>query len=242
MNNPSSCFLEIRNLAKSFTLNHHIIEVLRGIDLKVQKGEFLSIIGASGVGKSTFLHLLGALDSPSQGEIIFEGVNISQLGESALAEFRNRKVGFVFQFHHLLPEFTALENAAMPAMIQGVSRKESLFMARKMLDEVGLAHRLEHKPGELSGGEQQRVAVARALLLNPSLILADEPTGNLDSRTSLEIFKMLRKINLEKKITFILVTHNEKIAIQGDRLLEMVDGTVKEKKKGGAFEPPLPES
>ncbi|MFI5303213.1 MAG: ABC transporter ATP-binding protein [Nitrospiria bacterium] len=233
MNNPSSCFLEIRNLTKIFTLNHHIIEVLRGIDLKVQKGEFLSIIGASGVGKSTFLHLLGALDSPSQGEIIFDGVNISQLGESALAEFRNRKVGFVFQFHHLLPEFTALENAAMPAMIQGASRKESLHMARKMLDEVGLAHRLEHKPGELSGGEQQRVAVARALLLNPSLILADEPTGNLDSRTSLEIFKMLRKINLEKKITFILVTHNEKIAIQGDRLLEMVDGTIKENNKEG---------
>ncbi|MBI1823645.1 MAG: ABC transporter ATP-binding protein [Nitrospirae bacterium] len=227
MNSPSPVLLEIKNLSKSFILNHREIEVLRGINLNVAKGEFLSIIGASGVGKSTFLHLLGALDSPTRGEILFEGTKLSQLGESSLAEFRNKQVGFVFQFHHLLPEFTALENAAMPGLIRGISKKESLQMAKKILEEVGLGHRTDHKPGELSGGEQQRVAVARALLLSPSLVLADEPTGNLDSRTSMEIFKLLRKLNQDKKITFILVTHNEKIAVQGDRLLEMVDGTIK---------------
>lgn len=227
MNSPSPVLLEIRNLSKSFTLNHREIEVLRDINLTVAKGEFLSIIGASGVGKSTFLHLLGALDSPTCGEILFEGTKLSQLGEASLAEFRNKQVGFVFQFHHLLPEFTALENAAMPGFIRGLSNKESLQMARKLLVEVGLGHRTDHKPGELSGGEQQRVAVARALLLSPSLVLADEPTGNLDSRTSMEIFSLLREINQNKKTTFILVTHNEKIAVQGDRLLEMVDGTIK---------------
>ena len=228
MNNLPAAFLEVRNLTKKFTLNRHEIEVLRGINLNVMKGEFLSIIGASGVGKSTFLHLLGALDLPTSGEVVFEGQKVDQSNETVLAEFRNKKVGFVFQFHHLLPEFTALENAAMPAMIQGISRKESLKMAKEMLIEVGLGKRTEHKPGELSGGEQQRVAVARALLLHPALILADEPTGNLDSRTSLEIFHLLRKINQEKQVTFILVTHNEKIAVQGDRLLEMVDGMIKE--------------
>lgn len=233
MNSLPSPILEVRNLTKTFTLNHHKIEVLRGIVLTVLKGEFLSIIGASGVGKSTFLHLLGALDSPTGGEILFEGENISQLGESSLAEFRNKKVGFVFQFHHLLPEFTALENTAMPALIQGLPKKEAFQRARGILEEVGLSHRTEHKPGELSGGEQQRVAVARALLLNPSLILADEPTGNLDSRTSMEIFQLLRKINQGKKVTFILVTHNEKMAAQGDRVLEMVDGLIKENKNGG---------
>ena len=232
MNNPPFPLLEVINLTKRFTLDHHEIEVLKGINLKVLKGEFLSIIGASGVGKSTFLHLLGALDLPTSGEVIFEGKVIDQSNETALAEFRNKRVGFVFQFHHLLPEFTALENAAMPAMIQGISRKESFKMAKEMLEEVGLEKRLEHKPGELSGGEQQRVAVARALLLHPALILADEPTGNLDSRTSMEIFHLLRKINREKEVTFILVTHNEKIAVQGDRLLEMVDGMIKENKKG----------
>ncbi|MBI1821905.1 MAG: ABC transporter ATP-binding protein [Nitrospirae bacterium] len=232
MNNPLSPLLEVRDLTKKFTLNHHEIEVLRGINLKVMEGEFLSIMGASGVGKSTFLHLLGALDAPTSGEVIFEGKKIDPSNETALADFRNKKVGFVFQFHHLLPEFTALENAAMPAMIQGLSRREAFNMAREMLEDVGLGKRTEHKPGELSGGEQQRVAVARALLLHPALILADEPTGNLDSRTSMEIFHLLRRINQEKKVTFILVTHNEKIAVHGDRLLEMVDGMIKENKKG----------
>ncbi|MBI1819797.1 MAG: ABC transporter ATP-binding protein, partial [Nitrospirae bacterium] len=174
MNNPAPILLEIKNLTKHFTLNFHHIEVLRGINLTVHRGEFLSIMGASGVGKSTLLHLLGALDLPTSGEIFFEGKDITRLGESALAEFRNKKVGFVFQFHHLLPEFTAMENAAMPAIIQGISKKESLRLAKEMLEEVGLGKRLEHKPGELSGGEQQRAAVARALLLRPALVLADE--------------------------------------------------------------------
>lgn len=233
MNNLSSPILEVKRLTKTFMLDRHKIEVLRGIDLTVLKGEFLSIIGASGVGKSTFLHLLGALDSPTGGEILFEGENISQLGESSLAEFRNKRIGFVFQFHHLLPEFTALENTAMPGLIQGLPKKEAFQMGKIILDEVGLGGRTDHKPGELSGGEQQRVALARALLLKPSLILADEPTGNLDSRTSMEIFKLLRKINQERKVTFILVTHNEKMAAQGDRVVEMVDGLIKENKKGG---------
>ncbi|MBI3605490.1 MAG: ABC transporter ATP-binding protein [Nitrospirae bacterium] len=229
MNNPAPILLEIKNLTKHFTLNFHHIEVLRGINLTVHRGEFLSIMGASGVGKSTLLHLLGALDLPTSGEIFFEGKDITRLGESALAEFRNKKVGFVFQFHHLLPEFTAMENAAMPAIIQGISKKESLRLAKEMLEEVGLGKRLEHKPGELSGGEQQRVAVARALLLHPALVLADEPTGNLDSRTSMEVFHLLQKLNKERKVTFILVTHNEKIGAGGDRLFEMVDGSIKEK-------------
>jgi lipoprotein-releasing system ATP-binding protein len=229
MNNPAPILLEIKNLTKHFTLNFHHIEVLRGINLAVHQGEFLSIMGASGVGKSTLLHLLGALDLPTSGEIFFEGKDITRLGESALAEFRNKKVGFVFQFHHLLPEFTAMENAAMPAIIQGISKKESLRLAKEMLEEVGLGKRLEHKPGELSGGEQQRVAVARALLLRPALVLADEPTGNLDSRTSMEVFHLLQKLNKERKVTFILVTHNEKIGAGGDRLFEMVDGSIKEK-------------
>jgi lipoprotein-releasing system ATP-binding protein len=172
---------------------------------------------------------LGALDLPTSGEIYFEGKDITRLGESALADFRNKKVGFVFQFHHLLPEFTAMENAAMPAIIQGIPKKESLRLAKEMLEEVGLGKRLEHKPGELSGGEQQRVAVARALLLRPALVLADEPTGNLDSRTSMEVFHLLQKLNKERKVTFILVTHNEKIGAGGDRLFEMVDGSIKEK-------------
>lgn len=229
MNNPAPILLEIKNLTKHFTLNFHHIEVLRGINLTVHQGEFLSIMGASGVGKSTLLHLLGALDLPTSGEIYFEGKDITRLGESALADFRNKKVGFVFQFHHLLPEFTAMENAAMPAIIQGIPKKESLRLAKEMLEEVGLGKRLEHKPGELSGGEQQRVAVARALLLRPALVLADEPTGNLDSRTSMEVFHLLQKLNKERKVTFILVTHNEKIGAGGDRLFEMVDGSIKEK-------------
>jgi lipoprotein-releasing system ATP-binding protein len=229
MNSPAPTLLEIKNLTKHFTLNFHHIEVLRGINLTVHEGEFLSIMGASGVGKSTLLHLLGALDLPTSGEIFFEGKDITRLGESALAEFRNKKVGFVFQFHHLLPEFTAMENAAMPAIIQGISKKESLRLAKEMLEEVGLGKRLEHKPGELSGGEQQRVAVARALLLRPALVLADEPTGNLDSRTSMEVFHLLQKLNKERKVTFILVTHNEKIGAGGDRLFEMIDGSIKEK-------------
>jgi lipoprotein-releasing system ATP-binding protein len=229
MNNHAPILLEIKNLTKHFTLNFHHIEVLRGINLTVRQGEFLSIMGASGVGKSTLLHLLGALDLPTSGEIFFEGKDITRLGESALADFRNKKVGFVFQFHHLLPEFTAMENAAMPAIIQGISKKESLGLAKEMLEEVGLGKRLEHKPGELSGGEQQRVAVARALLLHPALVLADEPTGNLDSRTSMEVFHLLQKLNKERNVTFILVTHNEKIGAGGDRLFEMVDGSIKEK-------------
>jgi lipoprotein-releasing system ATP-binding protein len=228
MNNPDDHFLEIRNLTKRFTLNRNEIQVLQGINLSVRKGEFLSIVGASGVGKSTFLHILGALDSPTAGEILYNGTDICKLDEGALSQFRNREIGFVFQFHHLLPEFTALENAAMPGWIQGIPRRTSLEMAETLLEEVGLGHRTEHKPGELSGGEQQRVAVARALLLKPSIVLADEPTGNLDSRTSLEIFHLLRDFNRSKRVTFILVTHNDRIAHQGDRVVEMIDGKLRE--------------
>jgi len=228
MNSSDAPFLEIRALYKSFRLNQTEIEVLRGIDLGIGRGEFVSVIGASGVGKSTFLHILGTLDAPTRGEIVCDGVNLFKLGEKALAEFRNRKIGFVFQFHHLLPEFTALENTAMPALIGGIPKPEARIRAAELLEEVGLGHRLEHKPGELSGGEQQRVAIARALAGNPSLILADEPTGNLDSKTSMDIFRLLQTINENKKVTFILVTHNEKIAGRADRVLEMIDGKIVE--------------
>lgn len=230
MNSPP--FLQANGLTKIYTINRHSIEVLKGITLTIHKGEFVSIIGASGVGKSTFLHILGALDTPTSGEIQFEGKNIYSGNEKELALFRNRQVGFVFQFHHLLPEFTALENGAMPALIRGIPKKEALEMARHLLEEVGLGKRLHHKPGELSGGEQQRVAVARAMVLNPSLILADEPTGNLDSKTSEEVFQLMRKLNREKKVTLVMVTHNEKLSVQGDRQFEMVDGLIYEIKRG----------
>jgi lipoprotein-releasing system ATP-binding protein len=200
------------------------LHVLKGINLEVQPGELLCVIGASGVGKSTLLHILGTLDRPSRGTLLFGGKNVFELNEQGLADFRNRTIGFVFQFHHLLPEFTALENVMMPALINGQDYREASDGASRLLSEVGLSERIAHRPGELSGGEQQRVAVARALVLQPRLLLADEPTGNLDTRTGEDVFSIMRKMNKQRGTTFILVTHNERLSSQADRIVRMVDG------------------
>lgn len=221
--------IEVIDLYKSFPIAGKELVILKGVTITIQKGELLAIVGASGVGKSTFLHLLGALDRPTSGKILFEGNDLFSRSDRELAEFRNQKIGYVFQFHHLLPEFTALENVMMPGLIQRVDRKRIEASAKEMLEAVGLGHRLAHRPGQLSGGEQQRVAIARALVLRPQLILADEPTGNLDTHTSDEVFALLKGLNRERGITFVLVTHNEKLSLQADRLIKMVDGKIEGK-------------
>jgi lipoprotein-releasing system ATP-binding protein len=217
--------IRVIDLHKTFTMPQPL-HVLQGIRLEIRRGELLCIVGASGVGKSTFLHLLGGLDRPTSGQVLFDGTDLFSMSDPALAEFRNRRMGFVFQFHHLLPEFTALENAMMPALIQRMNPAEAQQRAERLLQEVGLSARLRHRPGELSGGEQQRVAVARALVLEPSLLLADEPTGNLDSHTSDEVFGLVRDLNKRRGITMVLVTHNERLSSQADRVVRMVDGKI----------------
>lgn len=206
------------------------IEVLKGIDLIIRPGETLAIEGASGAGKSTLLHILGALDRPTEGRVLFQGADLGCLSEIELAEIRNRHIGFVFQFHHLLPEFTALENTIMPGLIRGLSYKEAAKRGEEILTQLGLKHRLLHKPGELSGGEQQRVAVARALMLNPKVILADEPTGNLDTKTGEEVHNLLLQINREQGITIVVVTHNSALASRMGRRVLLVDGVLYNKK------------
>jgi lipoprotein-releasing system ATP-binding protein len=217
--------IQVTDLHKSFK-TPQLLPVLNGIDLEIGRSELLCIVGASGVGKSTLLHILGALDRPSSGTVLFEGKEIFRLNDQELAEFRNREVGFMFQFHHLLPEFTALENTMMPSLIKGEDRRGASERAKALLEEVGLAKRSMHRPGELSGGEQQRVAVARALILEPRLVLADEPTGNLDTHTGDEVFSLIKDLNKRRGITFILVTHNEGLASQTDRVVRMVDGRI----------------
>jgi len=218
----------IRGLTKIFDHGGRRIEVLRGIDLDVGSGEMVSIVGQSGAGKSTFLHVLGTLDVPTEGEIRFAGKKLSGLPPDRLAEVRNRHIGFVFQFHHLLPEFTALENAMMPGLIGRLPRGKAEERARRLLGEVGLSERLDHRPGELSGGEQQRVALARALILEPRLLLADEPTGNLDSHTGAAIHSLLFSLNRSLGTTMIVATHNEALAAQMPRRLRMTDGALEE--------------
>jgi lipoprotein-releasing system ATP-binding protein len=205
-----------------------IIEVLKGIELTIMPGEMLAIEGASGAGKSTLLHILGALDRPTEGRIYFQEADLFQRSDSQLAEFRNRHIGFVFQFHHLLPEFSALENTMMPALIRGMSQREATENGERILTQLGLADRLQHKPGELSGGEQQRVAVARALMLNPQVILADEPTGNLDSQTGEEVHKLMVQINRQQGITIVVVTHNPALAVRMTRRVILADGRLHE--------------
>lgn len=204
------------------------MEVLKGIDLVFSQGERSAIVGASGVGKTTLLHILGTLDRPTSGSVLYEGKDIFTLNERDLALFRNREIGFVFQFHHLLPEFNALENTMMPCLIQGISKKEAAIRAEAILFSVGLKDRLFHKPGELSGGEQQRVAVARALVLEPKVLLADEPTGNLDTKTGESVFDLLQELNQIKGITLIIVTHNLKLANQMPRQIQLINGKAKE--------------
>ena len=217
-------YIQVQQLFKSFGNGAKRVEVLKGIDLTFSRSEKAAIVGASGVGKTTLLHILGTLDRPTTGKVLYEGEDIFTLNERKLALFRNREIGFVFQFHHLLPEFSALENTVMPCLIQGMEKKEAMLRAEAILTLVGLKERLSHKPGELSGGEQQRVAVARALVLEPKVLLADEPTGNLDTKTGESVFELLQELNQIKGITLIVVTHNLKLAGQLPRQIHLVDG------------------
>lgn len=220
--------IKIDGLYKSYGNKVKTVDVLKGIDLSVLKGEMIAVVGASGVGKSTLLHLMGVLDRPTKGDVFYKGEKIFGQTDKKLAVFRNKNIGFVFQFHHLLPEFTALENVMMPLLIGGGDRVSAGKMAEELLFEVGLQERLHHKPGELSGGEQQRVAIARALIQSPDMLLADEPTGNLDTHTGDEVFNLLLRLNQEKGITMIIVTHNERLAGKMKRRIRMVDGRISE--------------
>jgi len=220
--------IQVQQLFKSFGNGAKRVEVLRGIDLTFSKGERAAIVGASGVGKTTLLHILGALDRPTAGKVLYVGRDIFALNERELALFRNREIGFVFQFHHLLPEFNALENTMLPCLIQGIPKKEAASRAEVILTLVGLKERLSHKPGELSGGEQQRVAVARALVLEPKVLLADEPTGNLDTKTGESVFHLLQELNQVKNVTLIIVTHNLNLANQLPRQVHLIDGKARE--------------
>jgi lipoprotein-releasing system ATP-binding protein len=218
--------IDVIGLYRSFPMGGRELVVLNDINLHIQRGELIAIMGASGAGKSTLLQILGTLDRPTKGTVSFEGQDLFQLSEQQQAEFRNKRVGFVFQFHHLLPEFTALENACLPAMIQKRDLAAVAGEATKLLREVGLGDRLHHKPGELSGGEQQRVSVARALMQQPDLVLADEPTGNLDSHTGDALFTLLRQLNRSRGTTFVIVTHNDKLSAHADRIVSMQDGMI----------------
>lgn len=201
-------------------------EVLRGISLKIAPAEFVAITGPSGSGKTTLLYLLGALDTPSRGEISIDGVAISRLKDAERSRLRQRSIGFVFQFHFLLPELTALENVAIPAMLAGLTREQAEARARALLEQVQLSHRLGHRPGELSGGEQQRVSIARALINRPRLLLADEPTGNLDSENAERVFALLQELNSSQQLAVVLVTHNEELAARAGREIHIRDGLV----------------
>tara|TARA_B110000014_G_C20112264_1_gene586244 strand:+ start:1126 stop:1779 length:654 start_codon:yes stop_codon:yes gene_type:complete len=214
--------IEAKNIHKSYSNLH----VLKGVDLSIKKGEIVSIVGASGAGKSTFLQILGTLDKADQGNIVFNEKDISSFGKKELAKFRNQNIGFVFQFHHLLPEFNALENVCIPGFIANRKKKEVEDFAKDLLNQLGLNDRLNHKPNELSGGEQQRVSVARALINNPLLVLADEPSGNLDSKNAGELHDIFLNLKSEFNQSFIIVTHNEKLAELADRKLVMSDGKI----------------
>jgi len=218
--------VEVVDMHKSFDHGGKTLSILSGVNFSLEAGEMVAIVGASGAGKSTLLHVLGTLDLPSRGTIRMNGTDITKLGAQQLAQFRNRTIGFVFQFHHLLPEFTAVENVMMPALIQRVPREEARANAVAILERVGLSHRLTHRPSELSGGEQQRVALARAMALKPPLLLADEPTGNLDTRTGGEIHDLFFELNKERGTTMLVVTHNLELAGSMPRVLHMVDGGI----------------
>ena len=220
----TSPLLSARALSKVFEHEGSQIRVLQDLSFSMQARERVAVVGSSGAGKSTLLHLLGALDAPSSGEVVFEGVSLSALSPAALAKFRNEKIGFMFQFHHLLKDLTALENVMMPALIARAPRREAAERARRWLEEVRLSHRASHRPSELSGGEQQRVALARALVNHPRLLLADEPTGNLDQRTSAEVHALLTRVNEEHGTALLVVTHNPELAALMPRQVRMADG------------------
>ena len=220
----SEPILSVRGLTKEYVVVRRTLQVLRGVDLEVARGEFLALRGASGAGKSTLLHLMGGLDKPNAGEIIFAGQNLAGYSEAKLTAFRMRQVGFVFQAYHLLPELDALENACLPARIARTPAAEAAARGRELLTRVGLADRLDHHPSELSGGEQQRVAIARALINGPELLLADEPTGNLDSKSGGEIVELLKALCAERRMTLIIATHDARVAAQAGRVIELIDG------------------
>lgn len=222
-----SPLLTFDGVSKSFVHLGSTIEVLRGIDLKLYPADSLAITGVSGVGKSTFLNIMGSLDPPSGGTVKFNGLNIYEMDQRSLSRLRNRDIGFVFQFHHLLPELSALENAMMPALIARHSKKQAIQMATDVLCKVGLEMRLTHRAGELSGGEQQRVAIARALIMKPRLILADEPTGNLDWATGEEIAELLFRLNREAGVAMVIATHNQKLAEKMSKKMELIDGRIR---------------
>ena len=213
-------------IAKGIHKSYGSLEVLKGVDLEISKGEIVSIVGASGAGKSTLLHLLGTLDRPDRGELFLYDQNLIQLQGDALAEFRNSRIGFIFQFHNLLPEFTAIENICIPGFIQGREEKELAKRAEELAEILGIRHRLEHKPSELSGGEQQRVAVARALINSPDLVFADEPSGNLDTSNARALHDLFFKLRDTFQLSFVIVTHNEELATKADRKVVMKDGRI----------------
>lgn len=215
-------------VSKSYFNGKHETKVLNELNLSVNSGELLAIVGSSGCGKSTFLHIAGVLDSPSSGEVIINDVNVHTLTDKERAAFRNKHIGFIYQFHHLMMEFSAIENVAMPLLIRGVSPKEAKIAAEKILLQVNLSHRLHHRPSELSGGERQRVAIARALVTNPSIVLADEPTGNLDFDTAEQIYKLIRELNETLETSFVIVTHDLVLASKMDRQLTLAHGQLKE--------------
>ncbi|MCB9507564.1 MAG: ABC transporter ATP-binding protein [Myxococcales bacterium] len=220
--------LAIEGLTRTFVKDGREIRVLAGVDLEIEAGDSVSIMGRSGAGKTTLLQVVGTLDRPTSGAVRFDGDDVFSLKDRALSEFRGRSIGFMFQFHHLLPDFTTLENAAMPCIIAGLSRAEALSRAGELLERVGLGSRLTHVPGELSGGEQQRVALARALVMRPKLVLADEPTGNLDAATGAGIVELFRELTEELRSALVVVTHNVELAAKMRRHLEMVGGVLRE--------------
>jgi lipoprotein-releasing system ATP-binding protein len=225
----SEPLLSANGIQKTYVIGSRTLEVLRGVNIEIARGDFVALRGASGTGKSTLLHLIGGLDTPNAGEIIFRGQKLSGFSGSELTFFRNRRVGFVFQAYHLLPELTALENVCLSARIARISAGQAEKRARELLGRVGLNAREDHKPSELSGGEQQRVAIARALMNEPELLLADEPTGNLDSRTGGEIIELLKSLRVEKQTTLVIATHDEKVAAHAQQVIELVDGRIVDK-------------
>ena len=218
--------IKLKQLSKTFIKDGNRIDVLKGLDLEIQKGESLAVVGVSGSGKSTLIHIMGTLDHPTSGVLLFEEKNVFEWPEKKLAAFRNERIGFVFQFHNLLPEFSSLENTMMPALIHGLPKSEARKRAEAILNDLGLRDRVTHKPGELSGGEQQRVAVARALIMEPEILLADEPTGNLDSETGSRIGDILVQLNRTRQITLVIVTHNPLLAKQMSRRIGLQDGKI----------------